>query len=128
MAIAGAATSSWAREVAAAAMNWPMLLPACPRHRAVMNHRPIVHLNNLQVVEITSPSPSGLAKSRQNGDNRLPQLAFHSILLLVVLQEISWTPTAFFPRASPKNRYQLTDISCSQGLTSSSAISCYASG
>src|SRR5262249_19554217 len=86
----------------AAPVNWPMLLSACPGHRPIMNHRPVVHLNNLQVAEIASPSPPGLVKSRYASDNRLPQLVFHSILLLVELQEIWWTPTAFYAKSLRK--------------------------
>jgi hypothetical protein len=54
-----------------------------------MNHRPVKDLNDIVVREIVGPPFSGLAKGSQNGDNRFPQLVFHELLLLVMLQELS---------------------------------------
>src|SRR5262249_26383532 len=73
----------------AAEVDRPVLLAAGPALGAVLNHSPVVNLDDIVVGEIVDPAFSRLAKGSQKGDNRFPQLVFHEVLLRVMLQELS---------------------------------------
>src|SRR5262249_2059147 len=95
----------------------PVLLAAGPGGGSVADHRPVIDLDDILVAEGEAGRGAGVVQGQQNGDNGLPQLVFHEPLLLVVLQELSWTPTAFPPRASatPCKKRSRSGLICSPG-------------
>jgi hypothetical protein len=56
---------------------------------AVVDHGPVVDLDDVVVGESVGPASAGLSKGRQKGDKRFPQLVFQEVLLSVMLQELS---------------------------------------
>jgi len=54
-----------------------------------MKDGPVKDLDDVLVGEIVGSAFSGVAKGIENGDNGFPQLVFHELLLLVMLQELS---------------------------------------
>jgi hypothetical protein len=53
----------------------------------VVKDGPGEDLDDIVVREIIGPPFAGLAKGSQDGDNCFPQLVFHEVLLVVMLQE-----------------------------------------
>jgi len=67
-----------------------------PRHRPVVDDRPVVDPDNFPVAVVEPRRLRALAESGENGENGLEQLYSMRPLLWVVLQEESWGPTAQF--------------------------------